>query len=262
MLVGYSTLERREVILSELMRCSLLDCLRSLRANGSRLPRPRALRYAVELARGMTYLHSCSPPVLHRDLKPGNLLLDASNTIRISDFGLATFKAKKPTASTILNDIAEHADVLMDLTGETGSYRFMAPEVATHKPYGKPVDVYSFAMILFNVLDSRCPWSGLAGEKAARYAIAGERPPVPRDWDDKVVKIMKAAWSQEPHERPSFAAILDMFNSARLPIENDALQSALAGIPAHRTPPGTGPVAGGAGASEGSRDHQACCVIA
>ena len=93
----------------------------------------------------MRYLHEREPPILHRDLKPANLLLDASNTLRITDFGLATVKkahvverqrrksresrnsSESADAATPLADSS--ASELMDLTGETGSYRFMAPEV-------------------------------------------------------------------------------------------------------------------------------------
>lgn len=231
--MGYSLLENHEVILSELMCCSLLDCLRSLRGNAT-LSRPRAHRYAIELARGMRYLHSCRPPVLHRDLKPGNLLLDGSNTIRISDFGLATFRGRS-TVRRHLDAVAENPDALLDLTGETGSYRFMAPEVALHKPYGRPVDVYSFAMILYNLLDSRCPWSGEPGERAVSYAIKNERPVVRRDWDHAVVGIMKDAWHQDPNARPSFEAVLERFAAATdLPVEPSATNP---GVRGGNTPP-------------------------
>ena len=70
--------------------------LRTARLQERPIPRKRGLRYMLELARGMHYLHSCEPPVLHRDLKPANLLLDAANTLRISDFGLATLRKTNP----------------------------------------------------------------------------------------------------------------------------------------------------------------------
>ena len=99
-----------------------------------------------------------------------------------------------------------------DLTGATGSYRFMAPEVALSKPYGRPVDVYSFAMILYNVYDSVAPWYGETGKAAAKHAIRGERPPIPRDWDSKIGELLRLCWAHEPFERPSFAAVLDLFD--------------------------------------------------
>ena len=172
---------------------------------------PRALRWATEIARGMAYLHSCKPPVLHRDLKPGNLLLDGSGSCRISDFGLATFRADNRASSPD----GGPGESFSDLTGATGSYRFMAPEVALSKPYGRPVDVYSFAMILYNVYDSVAPWYGETGKAAAKHAIRGERPPIPRDWDSKIGELLRLCWAHEPFERPSFAAVLDLFDAAR-----------------------------------------------
>ena len=210
MLLAFSTIRGREIILSELMRCSVLDELQAL-APGKALPRPRALRWATEIARGMAYLHSCKPPVLHRDLKPGNLLLDGSGSCRISDFGLATFRADNRASSPD----GGPGESFSDLTGATGSYRFMAPEVALSKPYGRPVDVYSFAMILYNVYDSVAPWYGETGKAAAKHAIRGERPPIPRDWDSKIGELLRLCWAHEPFERPSFAAVLDLFDAAR-----------------------------------------------
>ena len=99
----------------QLMTCSLFDVLRTARLQDRRIPRARALRYMRELACGMHYLHSCDPPVLHRDLKvsrderadhrhdldgtldlpnftaltvpqPANLLVDAANPIK-SEYG-------------------------------------------------------------------------------------------------------------------------------------------------------------------------------
>lgn len=89
----------------------------------------------------------------------------------MADFGLATLR--RPAAVAITADTprktAELAasssrgasaddavdEPFVDLTGLTGSFRFMAPEVYCEKPYGRPVDVYSFAMIAYNILESR-----------------------------------------------------------------------------------------------------------
>ncbi|KAJ1454509.1 kinase-like domain-containing protein, partial [Pelagophyceae sp. CCMP2097] len=209
MLLGYCTVEGHELMVTELMRCSLLDILKAAKAHEGHatLTKARALRYMRELARGMNYLHTCSPPILHRDLKPANLLLDASNTLRISDFGLATIR--RNTSS----------NPLLDLTGETGSFRFMAPEVYKHQPYGRPVDVYSFAMIAFNLLAVHAPWAELAGDRAARLASRGERPIMPRNWDEKIQQLLKCAWAHESVMRPSFAALLDMLEQVEDQIE-------------------------------------------
>ena len=133
LLLGYSLANGREVMISELMKCSLLDVFKTLRVRGEPMPLRRSLRYAIQFAQGMNYLHTCKPPVLHRDLKPANLLLDFADTLKVSDFGLAKLRPlNEPEAG-------EYQPYLM--TGETGSYRFMAPEVFRHEAYGRPVDV-------------------------------------------------------------------------------------------------------------------------
>ena len=109
----------------------------------------RTARYAIQFAQGMNYLHTCNPPILHRDLKPANLLIDFTNVLKVSDFGLAKLRPTRAEKGTPAKAEA-YQPYLM--TGETGSYRFMAPEVFRHEPYGRPVDIYSFAMILYNML--------------------------------------------------------------------------------------------------------------
>ena len=157
-------------MISELMRCSLLDVFKAHRIQGTSLSKKKQLRYAIELVKGMNYLHTCRPPILHRDLKPANLLLDFKDTLKISDFGLAKLRPNK--------DIEGDTFVM---TGETGSYRFMAPEVFRHEIYDETVDVYSFAMILYNLLAGHAPWPQMNGVKAVQAAaIEGSRPMVPR----------------------------------------------------------------------------------
>merc|ERR1719424_2228935 len=135
----------------------------------------------------MNYLHTCKPPVLHRDLKPANLLLDFSDTLKVADFGLA--KLRPVTA---------------------GYDRFMAPEVFRHEAYGRPVDVYSFAMIMYNMLGVEPPWPELSGPEAVkRSAMQMDRPPVPRHWDAKLAQLIRSCWLADPAGRPSFAAVLE-----------------------------------------------------
>lgn len=225
LLLGYSLTNRHEVMISELMKCSLQDVLRSL--SGAKLSQKRAIRYAIQLAKGMNYLHTCKPPILHRDLKPGNLLLDFHDTLKVTDFGLAKLRPDSSPGTGLGADGADpsgkdgSSDAVAlydtdgkylsfeDMTGETGSYRYMAPEVFQHKPYGRPVDVYSFALILYYMLSSDLPWPGTDGLKAGqKAAFKNDRPPLPRHWDEKITQLLRASWDADPALRPSFAAVL------------------------------------------------------
>jgi serine/threonine protein kinase len=92
-----------------------------LRRNRPVLPHAEQLRLALHVARGMDYLHRCG--VVHRDLKAANLLLDDHGVCKVGDFGLARV-------------IDGTAGAESSLTSETGTYRWMAPEVITHARYG------------------------------------------------------------------------------------------------------------------------------
>uniref|UniRef100_A0A7S2KB98 Protein kinase domain-containing protein n=1 Tax=Leptocylindrus danicus TaxID=163516 RepID=A0A7S2KB98_9STRA len=99
------------------------------------------------------------------------------------------------------------------MTGETGSYRFMAPEVFRHERYNESVDVYSYAMIFFNILSGHQPWPMLNGIKAASAAaLEGRRPYIPRDWDNRIVHLLKQCWDEDPSARPSFSRVLADLN--------------------------------------------------
>mmetsp|Transcript_2479 Transcript_2479/g.4633 ORF Transcript_2479/g.4633 Transcript_2479/m.4633 type:complete len:711 (+) Transcript_2479:220-2352(+) len=219
MLLGYSTTENFEVMISELMKCSLLDIFKSHIIHRTRLPKRKQIIYAQQLARGMNYLHQCSPPIIHRDLKPANLLIDASGTLKISDFGLAKVR---PDPS--LSETDEFR-----MTGETGSYRFMAPEVFRHEDYTETVDVYSFAMIFYYLLSGRPPWEQLNGLKAViKAATEADRPIIDRSWDSQLSSLMQRCWDENPSSRPSFSVILEELHeyskvALKLDIDNISL---------------------------------------
>jgi len=202
MLLAYSTMKDHEVMISELMKCSLLDVFKAHKIQGSTMSKKKQIRYAIELTKGMNYLHTCQPPILHRDLKPANLLVDFKDTLKISDFGLAKLRPEK--------DAQKKTDSFT-MTGETGSYRFMAPEVFRHESYDETVDVYSFAMIFYNLLAGHAPWPSMNGVRAVKAAaIEGSRPQVPRHWDTDIAVLIQQCWDENPKARPPFSHILEV----------------------------------------------------
>jgi serine/threonine protein kinase len=203
LLLGYSTTEGKEVMISELMKCSLLDVFKAHAIQGTKMPLKQQIFYAHQLAQGMNYLHTCNPVVLHRDLKPANLLIDNAGTLKISDFGLAKVRSKIPGS-----DADEYS-----MTGETGSYRFMAPEVYRHEDYTETVDVYSYAMIMYYLLDGRPPWPFVNGAVAVRKAaIDGDRPVIPRKWDQRLSNLIQECWDENANHRPSFQKIIEVLD--------------------------------------------------
>lgn len=191
-------------MISELMKCSLLDIFKAHMVQGTKMPRKLQIVYADQLAQGMNYLHTCKPPVIHRDLKPANLLIDHSGVLKISDFGLAKVRP----------DPKMMEDTQFVMTGETGSYRFMAPEVYRHEDYTETVDIYSYGMILYYLLSGRPPWATMNGLKAVeRAANDGDRPNVPRDWDERLSMLLQQCWDENPTARPSFKQVLEVLGA-------------------------------------------------
>ena len=202
MLLAYSTTTHLEIMISELMKCSLLDVFKANIVNRTTLSNRTKIAYAQQLAQGMNYLHGF--PIIHRDLKPANLLIDHSGCLKIADFGLAKIRPSPKS---------QNEQDQFTMTGETGSYRFMAPEVFRHESYNERVDVYSFAMILYNILNGKPPWPTINGLKAVQKASReGERPVLQRNWDLRLCNLLKQCWDEAPSNRPSFQVILEILS--------------------------------------------------
>lgn len=92
----------------------------------------------------MCYLHSFKPPIIHRDLKSPNLLVDKDWTVKVSDFGLSRVKAQT-----------------MAPWSRAGTPEWMAPEVLRNEPSNEKCDVYSYGVILYELVTGREPWTEL-----------------------------------------------------------------------------------------------------
>ena len=117
----------------------------------------RYMRMAKEFACALKYIHNELDPqctMVHRDLKPDNIGFAKDGTLKLMDFGLAVCLCKG----------TDHEGTYQ-LTGCTGSLRYMAPEVALSKPYNEKVDIYSFGMILYQIITGVTPFSGFKKEK-------------------------------------------------------------------------------------------------
>jgi len=147
------------------------------------------LKIALDVARGMDYLHRRQ--IIHRDLKTANLLIDGTGTVKIADFGVA--KILDSTSSS---------------TAETGTYRWMAPEVIEHKEYNHKVDVFSFSILLWELLTGEVPYSGQTPIQAAVSVVQRNlRPPIPQHCPVHLAHLMHACWARNPSSRPEFVDI-------------------------------------------------------
>ena len=149
-------------------------------------------RVACGAARGMTYLHSGVPPVLHRDLKSANLLLDESYTAKVCDFGLSRLKAQEKS-----------------MTGNCGTVQWMAPEILANQPYAEPADVFSFGIILWELLTAECPYEGMSAIQCALAVLnKNYRPEIPEWCPPQYGALIRACIDKIPAARPTFAQII------------------------------------------------------
>ncbi|KQJ90439.1 serine/threonine-protein kinase STY13 [Brachypodium distachyon] len=163
---------------------------------------------ALEIALAMRYLHEQTPRVLHRDLKPSNVLLDGDWSARVADFGHARFLPDGKAA----------------LTGETGTYVYMAPEVIRCEPYTEKCDVYSFGVILNELVTGEHPYidTSYGPSKIALEVADGKlRPRLPEDDANSgaLVDLICRTWHAEPLNRPSFDTITSALREIKEQLE-------------------------------------------
>ncbi|KAG1330248.1 putative Serine/threonine-protein kinase HT1 [Cocos nucifera] len=163
------------------------------------LPLQQLISTALDIARGMEYIHSQG--VIHRDLKPENILFDEDLCVKIADFGIACEEA--------------YCDALAE---DPGTFRWMAPEMIKHKHYGRKVDVYSFGLVLWEMLTGRIPYEDMTPIQAA-FAVVDKklRPIIPPDCPAALRALIEHCWALHPDKRLEFwqiVKVLEQFESA------------------------------------------------
>lgn len=158
--------------------------------------KPRMLtlvRGWIQMTTALSYLHGLA--FMHRDVKTDNILVTdepgRDTLYKLTDFGLAKAFCKSD-----------------DHTAETGSYRFMSPEVIRHERYDSKCDIYSLALVYYETLTLNAPFESLSPvEVAMSVATRAARPPLP-PLPVAVRSLIESAWSQSAPERPSADELL------------------------------------------------------
>ncbi|XP_077394810.1 mitogen-activated protein kinase kinase kinase 9 [Festucalex cinctus] len=172
---------------------------------GKRVPPCALVDWAVQVARGMRYLHDQAiVTIIHRDLKSSNVLIlerlerdDLSNkTLKITDFGLAREWQRTTKMSA------------------AGTYAWMAPEVIRSSTFSKGSDVWSYGVLLWELLTGEVPFRGIDG-LAVAYGVAMNKLalPIPSTCPEPFARLMEGCWSSDPHSRPPFANILEQLTT-------------------------------------------------
>lgn len=167
------------------------------------LPMKTVLSMALDVAMGMEYLHSQG--VVHRDLKSENLVLTEDLHLKLTDFGVGCLETECDSRSA-----------------DTGTYRWMAPEMISHKHYSKKVDVYSFGVVLWELVTGEVPFQDMTPVQVA-YAVVNKnaRPPIPEDCPMALRHLMEHCWNSNPERRPNFYQIVQTLDDLDNPLSEE-----------------------------------------
>ncbi|KAL8161391.1 hypothetical protein V2J09_012880, partial [Rumex salicifolius] len=168
-----------------------------------KLPFKVVIQLALDLARGLSYLHS--QKIVHRDVKTENMLLDKTRALKIADFGVARVEASNPH----------------DMTGETGTLGYMAPEVGVFNPavlngnaYNRKCDVYSFGICLWEIYCCKMPYHDLSfSEVTSAVVNKNLRPDIPRCCPSSLANVMKRCWDANPDKRPEMDEVVSLLEA-------------------------------------------------
>ncbi|XP_053323881.1 protein kinase C delta type-like, partial [Spea bombifrons] len=157
--------------------------LQSYMKRVGRLPETTAAFYSAEIICGIQFLHARG--VIHRDLKPDNILLDGEGHAKICDFGI----------------VAEGIFGGAETKGHCGTFTYMAPEIHLKQAYGVAVDWWSFGVILFRMLNGRLPFYHGNCKKAALGSIVNRSPRYVKDLSEDAADILKHLLMKDPQHR-------------------------------------------------------------
>lgn len=276
--VGYKA-GRPPIMVCELMEMSLQQKLLNKMQSGKKIKFDEGLRIAIDVSSALHYMHSRRPfAVIHRDIKPANILLTHGGTAKVADFGLsrmldidtprvpknpdgapevcpspflpsigvapptgdAAEAAERKTADfndRLYSQLYDHAFLM---TGETGAYKYMAPEVFRHEFYGLKCDAYSYAMVVYEVfegllmLKDPVTWAhGASGSRCIRpdwmYMTAyGSRQ------CEEMCNLVEQCWHPDPKERLTFIRISEELRRISRISKSEKRRKGSTGSPGHR----------------------------
>jgi predicted Ser/Thr protein kinase len=165
------------------------------------------IRIARDIAAGMLYLHN--EGVIHRDLAARNILLDLKMRAKVSDFGM----------SRVLIDQADGNKTATDV----GPIRWMAPEAMRQRLYNKKTDIWSYGVVLYEILTRKLPYHDTDLIHIATSVSLGELSLIPdiekeeEKYPVVLVKILKMCLQRDPQDRPLFEDVIDVFDEYHVP---------------------------------------------
>jgi serine/threonine protein kinase len=163
------------------------------------------IRMACQITSGIAYLHAHS--VVHRDIKSGNMMLDAEQHCKLIDFGLSRVRQHLTTLG--VSSVKPGASIV-------GTLYWMAPEIIAHEdstvaiPYNKATDIYALGITLWEIVARKTPYQACGGNAGliVAWKVQGKHDAIPADASGYLIDAIEACRKSNPADRPSADAVL------------------------------------------------------
>jgi len=161
----------------------------------------RRIQMGKAVAYALDYLHSLKPPVLHTDLSSHTILVDRDLGVKVVDFGLQKIKAYNAVKT------------------RKSCVAWTAPEVFKGFPYSTSSDVYSFGIVLWELVTKRVPWCGQDPVAISHSVLDGIRPNIPQFCPKDLSDLIKFCWSDLASSRPMFYNIAASLEKMKISVK-------------------------------------------
>jgi len=176
------------------------------------LPIDRVLDIVAQTSVALQAAHAAG--LVHRDIKPGNLLITPENRVKITDFGIARIADQVPLTAT--------GQVM-------GTVQYLSPEQASGHPASPSTDIYSLGIVAYEALAGKRPFTGESQVAIAMAQINDAPPPLPDTIAEPVRNLVMSSIAKKPSDRPDSAANLARAAQA---LRRGDVQSAASAVPA------------------------------